>query len=120
MSDTPESTATIDKPAAPAAEKTIPFSVDALQNCTARFTRQGWDRFLEMETDLEKIQSVPMRFAVEARSVEGAEELHKLYVESGVKEISRKDKLVSLTGTFADLQQHVKHPEVLMVDAIRI
>lgn len=120
MSDTPESTATIEKPAAPAEEKAVPFSVDALKNCTARFTRQGWDLFLGMENSLEKIQTVPMRFAVETRTIEGAEELHKLYVESGVKEISRKDKMVSLTGTFADLQQHVKHPEVLMVDAIRI
>jgi len=122
MSETPENAAptaaaVAEKPAAPAEQ---PFSVDALINCTTRFTRKGWNIFLAYQEDLDKIRTKPIRATVEAHSHNGSEELHRLLVEAGVQEISRKDKVISMTTTFENLQKVVKHPEVAVVDVVEI
>lgn len=124
MSDesTPEqpaaaATAVVEKPAAPAEP---PFSVDALTNCTTRFTRKAWNIFLAYKEDLNKIRTQPVRATLEAQTHNGAEELHRLLMEAGVHEISRKDKVISMTTTFEILQTVVKHAEVAMVDIVEV
>ena len=121
MSDTP--TPVTEKPAAAAApEKPAepPFNTDVLESCTTRYTRKAYNLYLQCRGRQEKIEQPPVRFSVEASSVDAAEEIHKTLAEAGVAEISREDKTVSLTTTFATLALVVKHPKVCHVDAVAV
>lgn len=113
-------TATAEKPAAPAAPAEPAFTVDELTSCTARFTHKAWYLFYNNRQDMDFIRKTPIRATLEARTTAGAEELHKLLSEAGVSEISRNDKVLSLTGTFEQIQTVIKHPQSYMLDAVKI
>lgn len=121
MSDaTATPTPAAEAPKAPEAPKEPPFTVDVLTSCTTRYTRKAWNLFLSYRADLEKIRTAPIRATLEARTLNGAEALHRQLLEAGVKEISRKDKVVSLTTTFEIIQLVIKNPETAHFDAIAI
>ncbi len=115
--NTPAATATAEKPAAPVE---VPFTVDELLNCTARMTHKAWHLFYKNRKDMEFIRKTLLRASLDARSTAGAEELHKLLSDAGVTSISRKDKTVSFTATFEQIQTVIKHPQSFMLDAITI
>ena len=115
--NTPAATATAEKPAAPVE---APFTVDELLNCTARMTHKAWHLFYKNRKDMEFIRKTLIRASLEARSTAGAEEVHKLLSDAGVPSISRKDKTVSFTATFEQIQTVIKHPQSFMLDAITI
>jgi hypothetical protein len=127
MSDTPTSetkaseaaaaAATAEKPAAPAEP---PFNVDELLNCTARMTHKAWHLFYGNRKDMDFIRKVPVRASLEARTVAGAEEMHKILVDAGVTTISRSDKVLSFTGTYEQIQTVIKHPQSFMLDTVKI
>ncbi len=112
--------ASAEKPAAPAAPAIPEFTVDELLNCTARFTHKAWYLFYNNQKDMTFIRQTPVRATLEARTTTGAEELHKTLAELGVQEISRQDKVISLTATFETIQKVIKHPQSYMLDAIRL
>lgn len=128
MSETAEekksaAVATEDKNAekpAPAAPAEVPFTVDELLNCTARFTHKAWYLFYNNQKDMDFIRKTPVRATLEARSAAGAEELHKILAENGVTEISRQDKTLSFTATFETIQTVIKHPQSFMLDAVKV
>ena len=113
----PAATATTEKPAAPAEP---PFTVDALLNCTARFTHKGWYLFYNNRKDMDFIRKAPVRATLEARTAAGAEEIGKLLTDAGVTSISRSDKILSFTATFEQIQTVLKHPLAFMLDAVKI
>jgi hypothetical protein len=104
----------------PAASAPPAFTTDVLQSCTARFTRKAWDLYEAYKTDLQKIQTLPVRAQLTARDAAGAEEIHKTLVEAGVTELSRENTVLHFTATFAVIQTIIKHPKSLMLDAIRV
>lgn len=113
-------TAVADKPATPAAPAEPVFNTDILRSCTTRLTRKAWNLFLEYTEDINKIRTVPIRATLEAASLNDAEALHRLLLEDGVKEISRKDKVISMTTTFEVIQKVIKLPASKMLDAVKI
>lgn len=129
MSDTPETpkpkeaeqasatAATADKPAAPAEP---PFSTDQLQSSTARFTHKAWHLYYSNRKDMTFIRETPIRATLEARTTAGAEELQALLKDAGVNEMSRADKVLSLTATFEAIQTVIRHPQTYKVDAIKL
>jgi hypothetical protein len=116
----PAEAAIAEKPAAPAAPVEPPFTVDELINCTSRFTHKAWYLFLHNQKDMEFIRKTPVRATLEARTKAGAEEIQKLLVEAGVKEMSLNDKTLSFTATFETIQKVIKHPQSYMLDAIKL
>lgn len=110
MSETPAEgqTATVEKKEeAPAA-----FNADILQTCTARFDRDGWDLYLSLREDLDALQTTPLRVTLTACSPQGAETLYNtLAQEANVVSIARKDRDITFTGTFAQIQTVIRHPE---------
>jgi hypothetical protein len=116
-------TATAEKPAptVPAAPPAPPpFTTDELQSSTARFTHKAWYLYYNNRKDMAFIREVPVRATLDARSNAGAEEIHKLLVDGGVKEISRTDKMLSFTATFEQIQKVIRHPQTFMVDTIKL
>jgi len=127
MSDTPSTetkatetaaaAATAEKPAAPAEP---PFTVDELLNCTARMTHKAWHLFYKNRKDMDFIRTVPVRASLEARTAAGAEELQKMLTDAGVSSLSRKDKVLSFTGTYEQIQTVIKQPQSFMLDTVKI
>ena len=113
----PAATATAEKPAAPVEP---PFTVDELLNCTARMTHKTWHLFYSNRKDMKFIRETPVRATLEARTTNGAEELHKLLADAGVTSISRQDKVLSFTATFENIQKVIKHPQSFMLEAVKI
>lgn len=107
-------TATAEKPAEPE------FNVDVLLNCTARYTHQAWYLFYNNQKDMTFIRQTPVRATLEARTAEGAEELHKILSEAGVQDVSRQNKVLSFTATFETIQLVIKHPQSYLLDAVRM
>lgn len=88
------------------------FNADILQTCTARFDRDGWDLFLSLREDLDALQTTPLRATLTARTPQGAETLYNtLATEAGVVSIARQDRELTFTGTFAQIQTVIRHPE---------
>lgn len=104
--------ATPEKPAEP------PFNTDVLQSCTARFTHKAWYLYYNNRQDLSFLRQAPIRATLTARTPQGAQELQDLLIEAGVREISRADVVLSLTATFEILQKVIRHPQVLLLDAV--
>ncbi|WP_373532226.1 hypothetical protein [Vampirovibrio sp.] len=113
----PPATATAEKPAAPVEP---PFSADDLQSSTARFTHKAWYLYYNNRKDMKFIREAELRATLEARSIDGAEELQKLLIEAGASSLSRSDKLLSFSGTYEIIQTIIRHPETLMVDTVKI
>lgn len=129
MSEAPDSpspavAATAEKPAAPekapAPEKPAepPFTTDFLQSSTARFTHKAWYLYHKNRQNTAFIRETPVRATLQARSVAGAEELKKLLMEAGVRQISQSELVLSLTGTFEMIQTVIRHPQTYLVDAV--
>ena len=109
-----------EKPAAPEAPVEAPFNVDDLLSCTSRFTHKAWHLFYTHRKDLDFIRQVPVRATLEAASTNGAEELHKILVEAGVQEISRRDRTLHFTATFEDIQKVIRNKETATLDVVKI
>jgi hypothetical protein len=113
----PEATAK----AAPPAEAAKPaFNTDQLQSSTSRFTNQAWRLYHNNRKDLTFLQEAPIRASLNARTIEGGEELEGLLREAGVKEMSRKGNTLAFTGTFALIQTIIRHPQTLLLDAVQL
>lgn len=116
-----KTTVTTDKaPEKPEPPAEPPFAVDDLISCTARFTHKAWHLFYSHRADMDFIRQTPVRATLEARTANGAEELHRILLEQGVQEISRQDKVLSLTATFETIQKVIRHPEAYKLDAVKI
>jgi hypothetical protein len=111
--------AAVEKPAAPA-KPAEPFNTDLLQSCTARFSYKAWRLYHNNRKDSAFLQEVLVRATVNARSIEGGEELEGLLKEAGATEMSRKGNTLSFTATFAIIQTVIRHPQLLLLDAVRI
>jgi hypothetical protein len=119
----PESTAAAapeaEKPAVPA-KPAEPFNTDLLQSCTARFSYKAWRLYHNSRKDSDFLLTAPVRATVNARSIEGGEELASLLKDAGASEMLRKGNTLSFTTTFAIIQTVIKHPQLLLLDAVRI
>ena len=107
---------TEEKPTTSPAE--LPFNVDILLNCTARYTHKAWYLFYNNRNDLTFIREKPLRGTLTARTSAGAEELHKILTDAGVTSISRENAILSFTGTFEMIQKVIKQPLTIMLDVI--
>ena len=111
----PEKAAVTEKSAEKPAEK--PFNTDALDNCTSRFNRFGWNVFLSMRTDRLKIESAPIRARVMTPNAQSAQRLaHALQNASATPQLTIRDDWFEATTTFAALQTLVKDADVLQVE----
>jgi len=106
--------------AKPEAPKEPPFNTDILEACTSRFTRKAYNLYLTYRADKDKIENTPVRFSLEARTADAAEEIHKQLLEAGVVEISRQERTVSMTTTFRVLEKVIRHPQTCMVNAVAV
>jgi len=113
---TPEETTAVTAPVKPAE----PFNTDLLQSCTARFSYKAWRLYHNNRKDSDFLQNALVRATVNGRSIEGGEELEGLLKNAGATEMLRKGNTLSFTATFAIIQTVIKHPQLLLLDAIRI
>jgi hypothetical protein len=116
---TPESSETVEVVDQTPAE--LPFdprpkNVDALMQSTARFSRKGWDVFLNLKEDLEKITYKRIELRMVARSEAGAETFAEALEAISVPAVKVKGVNISTITTFAKLQDVIKHPDLLSVD----
>lgn len=116
--DVPVEKATAPTPAP--AKPEPPFSVDALNQSTARFTHEGWGLFLAHRADLDAITYKRFAFTVEARSEVGATELATLLAENAVGGVNQFGVNLTFPSTFAKLQTIIKHPHVKLVNVLAI
>jgi len=93
-----------------------PKNVDALMQSTARFSRKGWDVFLNLKEDLEKITYKRIELRMEARSEAGAKNVAEALEAISVPAVKVNGVNVSTITTFAKLQEVIKHPDLLSVD----
>jgi hypothetical protein len=116
---TPESSETVEVVDQTPAE--LPFdprpkNVDALMQSTARFSRKGWDVFLSLKEDLEKITYKRIELRMVARSEAGAETFAEALEAISVPAVKVNGVNISTITTFAKLQDVIKHPDLLSVD----
>lgn len=115
MSETTQ-TATVEKQTKAEEPKEVAFNVDALNQCTARFTRKAWNFFLDARDDLDRIQTERYDIRLEARSPEGAETLRQLLLENETPGVKVQDeKTLAFRSTFAKVQTVIKHEQVYLV-----
>jgi hypothetical protein len=93
-----------------------PKNVDALMQSTARFSRKGWDVFLSLKEDLEKITYKRIELRMVARSEAGAETFAEALEAISVPAVKVNGVNISTITTFAKLQDVIKHPDLLSVD----
>ncbi|MFN9690598.1 MAG: hypothetical protein ACK551_00645 [Vampirovibrionales bacterium] len=116
---TPESSETVEVVDQTPAE--LPFdprpkNVDALMQSTARFSRKGWDVFLALKEDLEKITYKRIELRMVARSEAGAKTFAEALEAISVPAVKVNGVNISTITTFAKLQDVIKHPDLLSVD----
>ena len=116
---TPESSETVEVVDQTPAE--VPFdprpkNVDALMQSTARFSRKGWDVFLSLKEDLEKITYKRIELRMVARSEAGAKTFAEALEAISVPAVKVNGVNISTITTFAKLQDVIKHPDLLSVD----
>jgi len=113
-------TATPDKvpaPETPSAPAEPPFNTDALDNCTSRFNRFGWNVFLSMRTDRAKIETAPIRAQVTTSGAQSAQRLaHALQAAAATPQLTIRDAWFEATTTFSALQTIVKDADVLHIE----
>jgi hypothetical protein len=98
-----------------------PFNLDLLQSCTARMTPQCWQTYLKMKNDLSVIQNHPVRATLTTRTDKGMEEVTAMLLDAGITHQTRRDaKTLDFTGTFAQIQTVIKHPQTLLLDAVKL
>jgi hypothetical protein len=93
-----------------------PKNIDALMQSTARFSRKGWDVFLSMKEDLEKITYKRIELRMVARSEAGAKTFAEALEAISVPAVKVNGVNISTITTFAKLQEVIKHPDLLSVD----
>lgn len=93
-----------------------PKNIDALMQSTARFSRKGWDVFLSMKDDLEKITYKRIELRMVARSEAGAKTFAEALEAISVPAVKVNGVNISTITTFAKLQEVIKHPDLLSVD----
>ena len=93
-----------------------PKNVDALMQSTARFSRKGWDVFLSLKEDLEKITYKRIELRMVARSEAGAKTFAEALEAISVPAVKVNGVNISTITTFAKLQDVIKHPDLLSVD----
>ena len=94
-----------------------PFNTDALDNCTSRFNRFGWNVFLSMRTDRVKIETAPIRARVTTPGAQQAQRLaHALQSAAATPQLTIRDDWFEATTTFAALQTIVKDVDVLQIE----
>ncbi len=116
---TPKSSETVEVVAETPAEEPFdprPKNVDALMQSTARFSRKGWDVFLNLKEDLEKITYKRIELRMVARSEAGAKTFAKALEAISVPAVKVNGVNISTITTFAKLQDVIKHPDLLSVD----
>jgi hypothetical protein len=116
---TPESSETVEVVAETPAEEPFdprPKNVDALMQSTARFSRKGWDVFLNLKEDLEKITYKRIELRMVARSEAGAKTFAEALEAISVPAVKVNSVNISTITTFAKLQDVIKHPDLLSVD----
>lgn len=116
---TPESSETVEVVDQTPAE--LPFdprpkNVDALMQSTARFSRKGWDVFLSLKEDLEKITYKRIELRMVARSEARAKTFAEALEAISVPAVKVNGVNISTITTFAKLQDVIKHPDLLSVD----
>jgi hypothetical protein len=116
---TPESSETVEVVDQTPAE--LPFdprpkNVDALMQSTARFSRKGWDVFLNLKEDLEKITYKRIELRMVARSEARAKTFAEALEAISVPAVKVNGVNISTITTFAKLQDVIKHPDLLSVD----
>ncbi len=93
-----------------------PKNVDTLTQSTARFSRKGWDVFLALKDDLEKITYKRIQLRMVARSEAGAQTFAQALEAISVPAVKVNGVNISTITTFAKLQDVIKHPDLLSVD----
>jgi hypothetical protein len=93
-----------------------PKNIDALMQSTARFSRKGWDVFLSVKDDLEKITYKRIELRMVARSEAGAKTFAEALEAISVPAVKVNGVNISTITTFAKLQEVIKHPDLLSVD----
>lgn len=101
-------------------KKEIPFSVDALLNCTTRMTHKAWYLFYNNRKNIDFIRKTPLRASLTLHTVDGAIEIQQKLTENNISSISRQDKTLHFTATFEMIQSVIKDSQVLMLDAIEL
>jgi hypothetical protein len=101
-------------------KKEPPFTVDKLLNCTTRMTNKTWYLFYNNRTNMPFIRETLLRAALEHRSTEGALTVQQELVALGVTTISCDGKFLHFTATFETIQTVLKHPAVLMLEAVAL
>ena len=98
-----------------------PFNLDLLQSCTSRMTPQCWQTYLTMKSDFGVMQAHPVRATLTTRNDKGMEEVAAMLMDAGVTHQTRRDaKTLDFTATFAQIQTVIKHPQTLLLDAVKI
>jgi hypothetical protein len=129
VAEAPAKTSEADKPTAASAPEKVeapekpaepPFTTDFLQSSTSRFTHKAWHLYHNSRNDMVFLRETPVRATLQARSVAGAEELKKLLMEAGVRQISQSENVLSLTGTFEMIQTVIRHPQTHLLDAVKL
>jgi hypothetical protein len=96
-----------------------PKNVDPLMQSTARFSRRGWDAFLSYKDDLDAIFRKRIECHMEARSPEGAAELAEAMRAVSIPAVTVTGPKLHTITTFAKLQEIIKHPALMHVDAVK-
>jgi|GEM_PF-5107266 len=127
--EVPEAVPTAPKATEPVAEvveeepvdpSTIPpKNVDALMQSTARFSRRGWDAFLSYKDDMTLIFIKRIECHMEARSDAGAQEFAEAMRAVSIPGITVTGAKLHTITTFAKLQDVIKHPALMHVDAVK-
>ncbi|MEB3205827.1 MAG: hypothetical protein VKK59_00590 [Vampirovibrionales bacterium] len=128
MSDTaaPEKSVTLEKtapekPKAPEKPAEKPFNTDALDNCTSRFNRFGWNVFLSMRNDRTKIETAAIRARVTTPSAQSAQRLaHALQAAAATPQLTIRDAWFEATTTFLALQSIVKDADVQHIEVVAL
>lgn len=97
-----------------------PKNVDALMQSTARFTHRGWGAFLALKDDLQAIFRKRIRLEIDTRDEASAADLAQAMREASIPAVKQEGTKISTITTFAKLQEVIKHPALLRVDAERL
>jgi hypothetical protein len=95
-----------------------PDNVDALTQATARLSRQAWQTLQAYKHDMTLIFLKRLDVHIEARTDEGAHELANAMRAVSIPAVTVKKSTVQSITTFAKLQQVIKHPAILHLDAV--
>ena len=97
-----------------------PKNVDILTQSTARFSRRGWDALLSYRNDMDAIFRKRIECHIDARSEAGAQELADAMRAVSIPAVTVNGAKLHTITTFAKLQEVIKHPALLHVDAVKV